>query len=144
MEYIVLIIGAFFLVCGSIPLAIYFVFRYCPAQTAKASAILRKTKYQKNVPMRDSTIHRTRIEKHFTRCTYIYVVGKKAYKCRDSLLGTPKQASFSLPIVYLKRFPRFFYINDKNDLGKGKFILYSVFPLVLAAIFIILGLAVIL
>ena len=144
MEYIVLIIGAFFLICGSIPLTAYFVFRYSPSETAKTSALLRKTKHKKNVPVSEYTRYKTRFEKHFTMCTYIYVVGKKAYKCKESILGTPKQASFSLPIVYLKKFPRFFYINDKNDLGKGKFILYSVFPLFMAVIFIILGVAMIL
>ena len=142
MVYLVLIIGFIFLISGIIPLTAFFIFYYCPGQTAKACAILRKTKYKKNMIVRDSGSRRRRLEKHYTMGTYIYVVDKKAYKCKDSLFGTPKQAAYSLPIVYIKRFPRFYYINQENDLGKGKYILYSIFPLVMSVLYIILGLAI--
>lgn len=142
MDKLVLIFGVLWFIVGCIPLSAYLVFAFSPRSTVRTSAVLRKTKYQKNVITRDSTTNRSRLNKHYTRCTYIYVVNKKAYKFKDSLFGTPKQAAYSLPIVYLKQFPRFYYINDENDLGKGKYILYSVFPLAMAVLFIILGLAI--
>ena len=143
MNKMVLIFGIVLFIVGCIPIAAYLIFRFSPKSTARTSAILRRTKHNKNYILTDIR-NRSKFVKHYTTCTYIYVANKKAYKVKDALIGTPKQAVYSLPIVYLKRFPRFYYINDKNGLGKGKFIIYSLLPLAIAVLSIILGISILL
>ena len=80
-------------------------------RTAKTAGILRETDYRQNV-----TIHGTRgrsiFVKHLTKARYVYTVDGAEYSIRGEHYGTKRQTPKFVPVVYIKRFPRFAYVDE--------------------------------
>ena len=133
---IVTLIGILFLVIFLAMFGTFLVFRRFENLTAKAYARLTKTKYQKNVSFRVSP-RRYSIAKHYTRSVYIFTVNGKSYKARCHDLQTPKQIPSSLKIVYIKKLPFLFYVNEEYYNGAEVYLLISMPFLLMAMILLI-------
>ena len=132
----------FFFVCGVITglltvasVGVYVIFLRFPAMIGKTVATLKQTKHEKNKyrsgPPRSS---HAKVIKHYTRCTYAYSVAGKAHRMKVSMIGTPRQAPFILPVVYLSRLPRIHYRADGLGWGREKYVLNAIIFAILTAI----------
>ena len=136
------IIGGVFILLGAALIGVYIIFSRYPQFTAKAYAAQKKTVHQKNVRMSSGGRYMgrsSRIEKHVTYATYVYKVNGRSYKFKDMTIGTPKQAPRSLPMVYIKGLPWLFYINDEYSIGSEIYVVWSLAPLLLSVIFLLIG-----
>ena len=90
---------------------IQFIFSRRPKSTAKTAGILRETDYRKNV-----TLHGPRGKslflRHLTKARYIYTVNGVEYGIRGEFHATKRQTPRFVPVVYVKRFPRFAYMDN--------------------------------
>ena len=97
---------------------------------AKTAGILRETDYKQNV-----TIHGTRGKsiflKHLTKARYVYTVDGVEYSLRAEHYGTKRQTPKFVPVVYIKRFPRFAYIDEL--FGGFGLTLYGLWGMILSA-----------
>jgi hypothetical protein len=110
---------------------VQFTFSRRPQNTAKTAGILRETDYRKNV-----TLHGPRGKsiflRHLTKARYIYTVNGVEYGIRGEHYGTKRQTPKFVPVVYIKRFPRFAYIDE--IIGGFGDILYGLWGMVFLAI----------
>ena len=88
-----------------------FTFSRRPKSIAKTAGILRETSYKQNVT-RHYTRGRSIFIKHLTKARYVYTVDGVEYSLRTEHFGTKRQTPKFVPVVYIKRFPRFAYINE--------------------------------
>jgi len=87
-----------------------FIFSRRPKSTAKTGAILREATHKKNVTVRS---RRGRVFiKNLTKALYIYTVNGVEYGIRGEFHATKRQTPRFVPVVYVKRFPRFAYMDD--------------------------------
>ena len=80
-------------------------------RTAKTAGILREANYKQNVT-RHYTRGRSIFIKHLTKARYVYTVDGVEYSLRTEHFGTKRQTPKFVPVVYIKRFPRFAYIDE--------------------------------
>ena len=110
---------------------VQFTFSRRKKNTAKTAGILRETDYKQNV-----TLHGPRGKsiflKHLTKARYIYTVNGVEYGIRNEHFGTKRQTPKFVPVVYIKRFPRFAYIDE--IIGGFGDILYGLWGMVFLAI----------
>lgn len=89
---------------------VQFIFSRRPKSTAKTGAILREATHKKNVTVRS---RRGRVFiKNLTKALYIYTVDGVEYGIRGEFHATKRQTPRFVPVVYVKRFPRFAYMDD--------------------------------
>jgi len=89
---------------------VQFIFSRRPKSTAKTGAILREATHKKNVTVRS---RRGRVFiKNLTKALYIYTVNGVEYGIRGEFHATKRQTPRFVPVVYVKRFPRFAYMDD--------------------------------
>ena len=88
---------------------VQFTFSRRPKNTAKTAGILRETDYKQNVTV---GIRRRMFFKHYTKARYVYTVNGVEYSLRGEHAGTKRQTPKFVPVVYIKRFPRFAYMDD--------------------------------
>ena len=111
---------------------VQFTFSRRPKSTAKTAGILRETDYKQNVTV---GIRRRIFFKHYTKARYVYTVNGVEYSLRGEHPGTKRQTPKFVPVVYIKRFPRFAYIDEIiGDFGD---ILYGLWGMV----FLVIGAA---
>ena len=108
---------------------VQFTFSRRPKSTAKTAGILRETDYKQNVTV---GIRRRIFFKHYTKARYIYTVNGVEYSLRGEHPGTKRQTPKFVPVVYIKRFPRFAYIDE--IIGGFGDILYGLWGMVFLAI----------
>ena len=109
---------------------VQFIFSRRPKSTAKTGAILREATHKKNVTVRS---RRGRVFiKNLTKALYIYTVNGVEYGIRGEFHATKRQTPRFVPVVYVKRFPRFAYIDE--IIGGFGDILYGLWGLVFLAI----------
>ena len=90
---------------------VQFTFSRRPKSIAKTAGILRETNYKQNVT-RHYTRGRSIFIKHLTKARYVYNVDGVEYSLRTEHLSTKRQTPKFLPVIYIKRFPRFAYIDE--------------------------------
>lgn len=89
---------------------VQFIFSHRPKSTAKTGAILREATHKKNVTVRS---RRGRVFiKNLTKALYIYTVNGVEYGIRGEFHATKRQTPKFVPVVYIKRFPRFSYMDE--------------------------------
>lgn len=108
---------------------VQFTFSRRPKNTAKTAGILRETDCKQNVTV---GIRRRMFFKHYTKARYVYTVNGVEYSIRGEHYGTKRQTPRFVPVVYIKRFPRFAYIDE--IIGGFGDILYGLWGLVFLAI----------
>ena len=108
---------------------VQFTFSRRPKSTAKTAGILRETDYKQNVTV---GIRRRIFFKHYTKARYVYTVNGVEYSLRGEHPGTKRQTPKFVPVVYIKRFPRFAYIDE--IIGGFGDILYGLWGMVFLAI----------
>ena len=89
---------------------VQFIFSRRPKSTAKTGAILREATHKKNVTVRSR--RGSMLIKHLTKALYIYTVDGVEYGIRGEFHATKRQTPRFVPVVYVKRFPRFAYMDD--------------------------------
>ena len=117
------------LVLAGLLFRVQFTFSRRPKNTAKTAGILRETDYKQNVTV---GIRRRMFFKHYTKARYVYTVNGVEYSIRGEHYGTRRQTPKFVPVVYIKRFPRFAYIDE--IIGGFGDILYGLWGTVLLAI----------
>ena len=117
------------LVLAGLLFRVQFTFSRRPKNTAKTAGILRETDYKQNVTV---GIRRRMFFKHYTKARYVYTVNGVEYSIRGEHYGTKRQTPKFVPVVYIKRFPRFAYIDE--IIGGFGDILYGLWGLVFLAI----------
>ena len=90
---------------------VQFTFSRRPKSTAKTAGILREATYKQNVT-RHGTRGRSIFLRHLTKARYVYTVDGVEYSLRTEHLGTKRQTPKFVPVIYIKRFPRFAYIDE--------------------------------
>ena len=108
---------------------VQFTFSRRPQNTAKTAGILREIDYKQNVTV---GIRRRMFFKHYTKARYVYTVNGVEYSLRGEHPGTKRQTPRFVPVVYIKRFPRFAYIDE--SIGGFGDILYGLWGLVFLAV----------
>ena len=108
---------------------VQFTFSRRPKNTAKTAGILRETDYKQNVTV---GIRRRMFFKHYTKARYVYTVNGVEYSLRGEHPGTKRQTPKFVPVVYIKRFPRFAYIDE--IIGGFGDIMYGLWGLVFLAV----------
>lgn len=108
---------------------VQFTFSRRPKSTAKTAGILRETDYKQNVTV---GIRRRIFFKHYTKARYVYTANGVEYSLRGEHPGTKRQTPKFVPVVYIKRFPRFAYIDE--IIGGFGDILYGLWGMVFLAI----------
>ena len=89
---------------------VQFIFSRRPKSTAKTGAILREATHKKNVTVRSR--RGSMLIKDLTKALYIYTVDGVEYGIRGEFHATKRQTPRFVPVVYVKRFPRFAYMDD--------------------------------
>ena len=89
---------------------VQFIFSRRPKSTAKTGAILREATHKKNVTVRSR--RGSMLIKDLTKALYIYTVDGVEYGIRGEFHATKRQTPKFVPVVYVKRFPRFAYMDD--------------------------------
>ncbi len=89
---------------------VQFIFSRRPKSTAKTGAILREATHKKNVTVRSR--RGSVFIKNLTKALYIYTVNGVEYGIRGEFHATKRQTPKFVPVVYVKRFPRFAYMDD--------------------------------
>lgn len=89
---------------------VQFIFSRRPKSTAKTGAILRESTHKKNVTVRSR--RGSMLIKDLTKALYIYTVDGVEYGIRGEFHATKRQTPRFVPVVYVKRFPRFAYMDD--------------------------------
>lgn len=105
---------------------VQFTFSHRPKSIAKTAGILRETSYKQNVT-RHYTRGRSIFIKHLTKARYVYTVDGVEYSLRNEHFGTKRQTPKFVPVVYIKRFPRFAYIDEIT--GAPMYGLWGMIPL---------------
>ena len=105
---------------------VQFTFSRRPKNTAKTAGILRETDYKQNVTV---GIRRRMFFKHYTKARYVYTVDGVEYSIRGEHFGTKRQTPKFVPVVYIKRFPRFAYIDEIA--GEPMYGIWGMIPLFL-------------
>ena len=108
---------------------VQFTFSRRPKKNAKTAGILREANHKQNVTV---GIRRRMFFKHYTKARYVYTVNGVEYSIRGEHAGTKRQTPKFVPVVYIKRFPRFAYIDE--IIGGFGDILYGLWGLVFLAI----------
>ena len=107
----ILLLGILLLIVSGALFAVYIIFEHYPHLTKKTGSTLVKTKYKEKKTFWGNHTHFT--AKDVTKGYYTYKVNEKTYGKKSTQVFTkPKQMPYSIPIVYLKRFPRISYAND--------------------------------
>ena len=107
---------------------VQFTFSRRPKSIAKTAGILRETDYKQNVTRR-YTRGRSIFIKHLTKARYVYTVDGVEYSIRGEHFGTKRQTPKFVPVVYIKRFPRFAYIDEIA--GEPMYGIWGMIPLFL-------------
>ena len=107
---------------------VQFTFSRRPKSIAKTAGILRETDYKQNVTRR-YTRGRSIFIKHLTKARYVYTVDGVEYSLRTEHFGTKRQTARFVPVVYIKRFPRFAYIDEIA--GEPMYGIWGMIPLFL-------------
>jgi hypothetical protein len=110
---------------------VQFTFSRRKKNTAKTAGILRETDYKQNVTLRGPR-GKSIFLRHLTKARYIYTVNGVEYGIRGEHYGTKRQTPRFVPVVYVKRFPRFAYIDE--IIGGFGDILYGLWGMVFLAI----------
>ena len=100
-------------------------------RTAKTAGILREASYKQNVTLH-GTRGRSMFVKHLTKARYVYTIDGTEYSIRGEHFGTKRQTPKFVPVVYIKRFPRFAYIDE--IIGGFGDTLYGLWGLVFLAV----------
>ena len=109
-----LILGLLILVLSGALLAVYIIFTRYPHLTGKTGSTLVSTKHRDKETVFGQLGSRFTV-RDITTGFYTYKVGDRTYKKKNKQYFTkPKQMPYSIPIVYLKRFPRISYVNDSG------------------------------
>ena len=107
---------------------VQFTFSRRPKSIAKTAGILRETDYKQNVTRR-YTRGRSILIKHLTKARYVYTVDGVEYSLRTEHFGTKRQTARFVSVVYIKRFPRFAYIDEIA--GEPMYGIWGMIPLFL-------------
>ena len=106
---------------------VQFTFSRRSKSTAKTAGVLREADYKQNVT-RHGLRGRSIFIKHLTKARYVYTVNGVEYSIRNEHFGTKRQTPRFIPVVYIKRFPRFAYIDEIGGFGD---IIYGLWGIVL-------------
>ena len=106
---------------------VQFTFSRRSKSTAKTAGVLREADYKQNIT-RHGLRGRSIFIKHLTKARYIYTVNGVEYSIRNEHFGTKRQTPRFIPVVYIKRFPRFAYIDEIGGFGD---IIYGLWGIVL-------------
>ena len=90
---------------------VQFTFSRRKKNTVKTAGILRETDYKQNVTLLGPR-GKSLFLRHLTKARYIYTVDGVEYGIRGEHYGTKRQTPKFVPVVYVKRFPRFAYMDD--------------------------------
>ena len=108
---IIITLGGLLLTISGALFAIYIIFERSPRLTGRTGSTLVETRYKAKKTFWGKGSHVT--AKDVTLGYYTYKVNGKTYRKKNTEYFTkPKQMPYSIPIVYLKRFPRISYVND--------------------------------
>ena len=102
---------------------VQFIFSRRPKSTAKTGAILREATHKKNVTVRSR--RGSMLIKDLTKALYIYTVNGVEYGIRGEFHATKRQTPRFVPVVYVKRFPRFAYMDDIGSLSDIRYGLWG-------------------
>ena len=111
---------------------VQFTFSRRPKNTAKTAGILREATHKQNVTLHGTRGRRSMFVKHLTKARYVYTVNGVEYSLRGEHYGTKRQTPRFVPVVYIKRFPRFAYIDE--IIGGFGDILYGLWGMVFLAV----------
>ena len=111
---------------------VQFTFSRRPKNTAKTAGILREANHKQNVTLHGTRGRRSMFVKHLTKARYVYTVDGVEYSIRGEHFGTKRQTPKFVPVVYIKRFPRFAYIDE--IIGGFGDTLYGLWGLVFLAV----------
>ena len=102
---------------------VQFTFSHRPKSTAKTAGILREADHRKNVtiPSRRGSL----FIKNLTKALYIYTVDGVEYGIRDEFPATKRQTPKFVPVVYIKRFPRFAHMDDPGSFSDMRYGLWG-------------------
>ena len=107
---------------------VQFTFSRRPKSIAKTAGILREATHKQNVTLH-GTRGRSMFVKHLTKARYVYTVDGVEYSIRGEHFGTKRQTPKFVPVVYIKRFPRFAYIDEIA--GEPMYGIWGMIPLFL-------------
>ena len=106
-----ILLGVLILITSGALFTIYVIFEHSPQLTGRTGSTLVETKHKSKKTFWGRGSHVT--VKDVTLGYYTYKVNGKTYRKKSTEYFTkPKQMPYSIPIVYLKCFPRISYVND--------------------------------
>ena len=116
-------LGVVFILIGCSALTIYIIFEKFPQFTEKTGATLRERKHKKDAFIWLLGEH---ID-HLVKAVYTYKVGEKYYVKRYTyFFYTFNQTPKSIPVVYIKKFPRISYANTFDSTTVLKYFIAGV------------------
>ena len=119
-------LGVVFILIGCSALTIYIIFEKFPQFTEKTGATLRERKHKKDVVIHSRRGPDIHID-HLVKAVYTYRVGEKHYVKRYTHLHcTFNQTPKSIPVVYIKKFPRISYANTFDSTTVLKYFIAGV------------------
>ena len=101
---------------------VFLIFSHCPKSVVRTGATLQKVKQKNDVTLYGKEhlgrgLPKAMHIKHLSKGVYLYRVNGRFYRIRDWHVGTARQMSRIVSVVYWKRFPRIAYL----DTGIGPF-----------------------
>lgn len=143
---VLIVIGILLLAIAAMFAAVYFTFEKAPDKTARVMGWLKDTTHKKDVTVYGknapySPIITTSFVKNMTKGVYVYTVGDKSYKVRDTSFGTPRQMQKNVSVIYLKKFPRVAYIDRLGSDGTFTYELGAILTGFFGIAFIILAIS---
>lgn len=125
METVLLIIGFMIALPSFCSLAAFIAFENFRGSTGKISAFLIDSTQKNNVNLK---VRRGKsiFVKNLTDSRYQYKVGNKIYRFKNTnYFCTKNQTPKIISIVYIKRFPKIFYIDEIDSVGDLNYLIYG-------------------
>ena len=139
VEIFCLIIGIMGIVFSLSLLAVYVIFTKFPRYTAKTGAFLYYAEQKNNVKVH-SVKGKSVFVKNLTKGFYRYKVANKLYKVKKTdYFTTKKQTPKIISIIYLKFFPRIYYVNELDSFTEFNYLLYGLIGVVVSICIIALS-----
>lgn len=116
---------------------LYRIFEYKPDKLGKVTAVLRKTKHKKGVPVYKRTYTQVPLRvimiiKNWSKGLYEYTVNDKKYKIHYVDHVTPHQMPLAVQVTYFKKIPKIAYV--KTNTNFHHFEIYSFAALMFAVV----------
>lgn len=116
-------LGVILIFIGCFAFAVYIIFEKFPQLTEKTGATLRERKHKKDVVIHVRRGPDMHID-HLVKAVYTYRVGEKHYVKRYTHLHcTFNQTPKSIPIVYLKKFPKISYVKTLESTSELSYLI---------------------